>query len=166
MTSTGAEYADSGGASRFFQQTTWDADLDGPSFQYVAKPSKKERNAGLDNLEKKPAGVKNSSGRGFSESDPHKEIKAQNFHPTVKPVALMRYLVRLVTPPGGTVLEPFAGSGTTMVAAILEGFQPVGIELTADYVPIIEGRLAWALEQAAAQQVVVAPPDDQPTLFD
>ncbi len=59
----------------------------------------------------------------------------------------MRYLVRLVTPPGGTVLEPFAGSGTTLVAAILEGFDAIGCELTDDYLPIIQGRIAWAEEQ-------------------
>jgi site-specific DNA-methyltransferase (adenine-specific) len=59
----------------------------------------------------------------------------------------MRYLVRLVTPPGGTVLEPFAGSGTTLAAAILEGFDVIGCELTDDYLPIIEGRIAWAEEQ-------------------
>jgi site-specific DNA-methyltransferase (adenine-specific) len=59
----------------------------------------------------------------------------------------MRYLVRLVTPPGGTVLEPFAGSGTTLAAAILEGFDSIGCELTDDYLPIIEGRIAWAEEQ-------------------
>jgi site-specific DNA-methyltransferase (adenine-specific) len=61
----------------------------------------------------------------------------------------MRYLVRLVTPPGGTVLEPFAGSGTTLVAAILEGFDAIGCELTADYLPIIEGRIAWAQQERA-----------------
>jgi DNA modification methylase len=61
----------------------------------------------------------------------------------------MRYLVRLVTPPGGTVLEPFAGSGTTLAAAILEGFDAIGCELTADYLPIIEGRIAWAQQERA-----------------
>jgi DNA modification methylase len=70
-----------------------------------------------------------------------------NFHPTVKPIALMRYLVRLVTPAGGVVLDPFAGSGTTLVAAVLEGVRGVGIEMTEDYLPIIEGRLAWASEK-------------------
>lgn len=70
-----------------------------------------------------------------------------NGHPTVKPLALMRYLVRLVTPPGGTVLEPFAGSGTTMAAAILEGFDVIGCEMTDDYLPIIQGRIAWAHEE-------------------
>jgi DNA modification methylase len=89
---------------------------------YVAKASKAERNAGLN---------------------------AANTHPTVKPLALMRYLVRLVTPPGGTVLEPFAGSGTTLMAAILEGFDAIGCELTDDYLPIIEGRIAWAQQERA-----------------
>jgi DNA modification methylase len=53
----------------------------------------------------------------------------------VKPLTLMRYLVRLVTPPGGTVLEPFAGSGTTLMAATMEGFNSIGIEMTDDYLP-------------------------------
>ena len=87
---------------------------------YVSKASKTERNTGLE---------------------------MSNTHPTVKPIALMRYLVRLVTPPKGTVLEPFAGSGTTLVAAVLEGFNAIGCELTNDYLPIIEGRIEWARNQ-------------------
>ena len=68
----------------------------------------------------------------------------------------MRWLVRLVTPPGGTVLEPFAGSGTTMIAADLEGFASIGIEREADYLPIIQARLRhWAqamtVEEATAK---------------
>ena len=62
-------------------------------------------------------------------------------HPTVKPLDLMRWLVRLVTPPGGTVLEPFAGSGTTAEACVLEGFQCIAIEREADYLPLIVSRL-------------------------
>jgi DNA modification methylase len=62
-------------------------------------------------------------------------------HPTVKPLALMRWLVRLVTPPGGTVLEPFAGSGTTVEACLLEGFQCIAIEREADYLPLIVQRI-------------------------
>jgi DNA modification methylase len=62
-------------------------------------------------------------------------------HPTVKPLDLMRWLVRLVTPRGGVVLEPFAGSGTTLEAAVLEGFRAIGIEREADYLPLIEKRL-------------------------
>jgi len=90
-------------------------------FFYCAKVSKSERNAGLEGL--------------------------PNFHPTVKPMALMRYLVKLVTPPNGTVLDPFLGSGTTAVAAILEGFNWMGCEMTEDYWPIIEARVAWAEAQ-------------------
>jgi site-specific DNA-methyltransferase (adenine-specific) len=89
-------------------------------FFYCAKASKAERNAGLEN---------------------------QNFHPTVKPLALMRYLVKLVTPPNGLVLDPFLGSGSTAVAAILEGFNWVGCEMTEDYWPIIEARVAWAQKE-------------------
>ena len=63
-------------------------------------------------------------------------------HPTVKPLDLMRYLVKLVTPPGGTVLEPFAGSGTTLEACVVEGFHVIGIELTEDYLPLIVQRVS------------------------
>lgn len=68
-------------------------------------------------------------------------------HPTVKPLDLMRYLVRLVTPPGGTVLEPFAGSGTTLEACVMEGFHAIGIELTDEYLPLIRQRLSKPIEQ-------------------
>ena len=98
-------------------------------FFYCAKANKKERNAGLT-------------------SEPK-----QNHHPTVKPVALMRYLVRLVTPPNGIVFDPFLGSGTTAVAAILEGFEWSGCEITPEYLPIIEGRVAWATEEAAQPEM-------------
>jgi site-specific DNA-methyltransferase (adenine-specific) len=70
-----------------------------------------------------------------------------NTHPTVKPLALMRYLIKLVTPLGGTVLDPFLGSGSTAVAAILEGFEWIGCEMTEDYFPIIEARVEWAENQ-------------------
>ncbi len=68
-------------------------------------------------------------------------------HPTVKPLDLMRWLVRLITPPGGTVLEPFAGSGTTLEAALIEGFACIGIEREADYLPLILSRITKSLEQ-------------------
>jgi site-specific DNA-methyltransferase (adenine-specific) len=90
-----------------------------------AKPSRAERDAGLEHLDG--------------------DIK--NVHPTVKPIKLMRWLCRLITPPNGTVLDPFAGSGTTLAAAILEGFDVIGFELTAEYMPIIEGRCKWAVEE-------------------
>jgi site-specific DNA-methyltransferase (adenine-specific) len=68
--------------------------------------------------------------------------KAKNNHPTVKPIALMEYLIKMITPKGGTVLDPFAGSGSTLVAAKKNGFQYIGIELTEEYIPIIEARLS------------------------
>jgi site-specific DNA-methyltransferase (adenine-specific) len=86
-------------------------------FFYCSKASKAERNAGLE---------------------------GPNAHPTVKPLALMRYLVKLVTPPNGVVLDPFLGSGTTAMAAVMEGFEWVGCEMTEDYWPIIESRVEWA----------------------
>ena len=70
-------------------------------------------------------------------------------HPTVKPLAIMRWLIRLVTPPGGTVLDPFAGSGTTIEAALIEGFNPVGIEMEADYLPLIQHRIDRQASQLA-----------------
>lgn len=88
-------------------------------FFYVARASKQDRNEGLDII---------------------------NNHPTVKPTALMQYLIRLVTPEGGVVLDPFTGSGSTGKAALLENKRFIGIELTAEYLPIIEGRLKHAQE--------------------
>jgi site-specific DNA-methyltransferase (adenine-specific) len=124
-------YGDTGGASRFF---------------YCPKPSKAERNAGLDKLQKADTpGV--YAGRVDGSIDGHKTTPRQNFHPTVKPVELMCYLVRLITPPNGTVLDPFLGSGTTAVAAILEGYTWIGCEMTRDYLPIIRGRIKWAQKQ-------------------
>ena len=71
-------------------------------------------------------------------------------HPTVKPLALMRWLVRLTTPPGGTVFDPFAGSGTTIEAAMLEGFDAVGVEMEPSYLPLIERRLERATTGSSA----------------
>lgn len=123
---------DSGGASRFF---------------YVAKASKRDRNEGLEDLEAQRHADRNKDDGAGGDNPRNRTNQAkQNFHPTVKPTALMRYLVKLVTPPGGTVLDPFTGSGSTGKAALLEGFEFVGVELTEDYLPIIEGRLKWALE--------------------
>ena len=72
-------------------------------------------------------------------------------HPTVKPLALMRWLVRMVTPPGGTVLDPFAGSGTTLEAAMLEGFNVTGVEREADYLPLIRARIERATAEMEAR---------------
>ena len=73
-------------------------------------------------------------------------------HPTVKPLALMRWLVRLVTPPSGVVLDPFAGSGTTLEAAVLEGFNAVGIEMTEEYLPLIQARLDRATSSNSTEE--------------
>lgn len=79
-------------------------------------------------------------------------------HPTVKPLAIMRWLIRLVTPPGGTVLDPFAGSGTTIEAAQHAGHRAIGIELTDEYLPLIIHRL----ERADSPEEAPTPPEKAP----
>jgi hypothetical protein len=106
---------DSGGASRFFPAFEW-AEEDFAPFLYCAKPDTSERQAGL------PPRVKND-------------------HPTVKPIALMRWLCRLVTPKGGIVLDPFAGSGTTLIAALRDNFRAHGCELRAKHIEIAGARI-------------------------
>ena len=109
-------------------------------FFYVAKASKAEREAGLDGVELQSAGV--MDGRRVGSLGAITQPRA-NHHPTVKPLALMRYLVRMVTPPGGVVLDPFMGSGSTGCAAVLEGFDFVGVDLTPEYVAIAQKRIDW-----------------------
>jgi site-specific DNA-methyltransferase (adenine-specific) len=137
-----------------------DEQADASRFFYVAKASKRDRNEGLDGLEGKEIGAK---GNGLARTCatcnasvldgcdcPDRTFvnpTRQNFHPTVKPTALMEYLIKLVTPEGGTVLDPFTGSGSTGKAALLNGYQFIGIELTEEYLPIIEGRLTYANQQ-------------------
>jgi len=153
---------DKGGASRFFTQADFGAD-DWP-FVYQAKPSRKERNAGLDGLPERETLIYSEKAQGpLPQQTPSKPSARANHHPTVKPVALMRHLVRLVTPPGGTVLDPFTGSGTTLVAAVLEGFNAVGCEMTDEYLPIIQGRVEWAKQEAAR---AAEEADRQQKLFD
>jgi hypothetical protein len=107
-------------------------------FFYCPKASKSDRDEGCEALEDKEwktegACIPERSDRPFNPS--------KNNHPTVKPTELMRYLCRLITPPGGTVLDPFNGSGSTGKAAVLEGFNYVGIELNPEYVAIAEARI-------------------------
>ena len=124
-------------------------------FFYCAKASKKDRNEGLEEFEVRE--VRGGGGRvasGYDESTQHLKESArkfgavksakQNIHPTVKPTDLMRYLCRLVTPPNGTILDPFTGSGSTGKAAMLEGFRFVGIEQSAEYVEIANARIRHA----------------------
>lgn len=106
-------------------------------FFYCPKASRSEREAGL-----REAGLKTIGAMPNDPSGRPEHIPARNHHPTVKPIALMRYLTRMITPPGGTVLDPFAGSGTTCIAAGLEGFHYLGIEQDAEYVSIATARLA------------------------
>jgi len=130
-------------------------------FFYVAKASKRDRNEGLDELPETQASKMTGRSEGSAGlvriredgsigENPYagKSGAAKNFHPTVKPTDLMRYLIKLVTPAGGVVLDPFTGSGSTGKAALLDGYQFLGIEMTDDYLPIIQGRLDWAEQQA------------------
>jgi hypothetical protein len=122
-------------------------------FFYQAKASKRDRNEGLEELEAVDRQKWNGSvghrgvGDFYPDGSPRPVNPQSNTHPTVKPTQLMRYLIKLVTPEGGVVLDPFTGSGSTGKAALLDGFQFVGVELTEEYLPIIEGRLRWASER-------------------
>lgn len=138
------DYGDSGNASRFFK-----------SIIYTAKASKSERNKGCEELEE--IELRGGGGRaeqGYDDNDPEQQrlkdaaqaygavkAKKSNFHPTVKPIALMEYLIKMVTPKTGLVLDPFAGSGSTLVAAKQNGFQYIGIEMMEEYISIIKARL-------------------------
>lgn len=120
--------AQTGGASRFF---------------YCAKASKAEREAGLEHLDTRTV----TDGREVTNDTAYQRgvTERRNTHPTVKPIALMRYLVRLIAPEGGTVFDPFTGSGSTGVACALEDVAFVGAELEAEYVKIANARVEHAL---------------------
>ena len=137
-----SNYNDNDSAARYF---------------YCAKASKRDRDEGLELFDTKQCtggggigdyltDVNSCSGKFGSEKAPHK-----NTHPTVKPVDLMQYLVRLVTPPNGTILDPFNGSGSTGKAAMYENkdrnanYKYIGIELTPEYLPISKARIEYAI---------------------
>jgi DNA modification methylase len=127
------EYNDTGGASRFF---------------YVPKVGKKERNLGLDNFEdvedKGSIGLRTIGGTPLYEKGSSELINTRitkNNHPTVKPINLLTYLVRLITPPNGIVMDCYMGSGSTGIATLLEGFQFIGMEMDEDYFKIAETRI-------------------------
>jgi len=121
-----------GSASRFF---------------YCAKASKQDRNEGLEGFEyKRKADRKIADGKGGENPRNRTNTEKQNHHPTVKPTELMRYLVRLITPKNGIVLDCFMGSGSTGKACALEGFNFVGIELDKDYCEIAKARIDKAIE--------------------
>jgi site-specific DNA-methyltransferase (adenine-specific) len=129
---------------------------------YVAKPARKEKEAGLDHLPLKTAGEatggreEGSAGLNSPRAGAGRTSGARNHHPTTKGIDLMRYLARLITRPGGLVLDPFAGSGTTGCAAALEGFNFIGIEKEAEYAEIARARIAhWRGKEVSKPQDVV-----------
>ena len=122
----------SGSAARFF---------------YCAKASRKEREMGCEGMPLAPSGSLEGGNDTRNGKDQPQLKPAHNHHPTVKPLALMRYLCRLVTPPAGTILDPFMGSGTTLIAAEQEGFRAVGIELNEEYCEIARRRTSGTLPQ-------------------
>jgi site-specific DNA-methyltransferase (adenine-specific) len=124
-------YGDSGSAARFF---------------YCAKASKRDRNEGLDGFEAKRDHDGRKDGGVGGDNPRNRTNNAKlNHHPTVKPTSLMQYLIRLVTPPNGIVLDPFMGSGSTGKACAYEGFDFIGIDQSAEYVAIAQARIDFAL---------------------
>jgi DNA modification methylase len=144
----GNTYSDHGGASRFF---------------YVAKPPRSEKDAGLYDLKPKTGGEATgrkdgSEGVNNPRAGAGRTGGARNFHPTVKPVELMRYCIRLITPRGGTVIDCFLGSGTTGVAARLEDRQFIGVEREADYVEINRRRISEEMHLFyGTEELIVVP---------
>ncbi len=145
----GREYGDQGGASRFYFRADWEWELSGvdPMF-YCAKASRSERDLGCEHLE-----VKCVTCRPGSDDEDDRTIqerlhgrKGRNTHPTVKPVKLCRHLTRLICRPGGVILDPFMGSGTTGVACALEGFRFIGCDSDHESVEIAAARIGHALD--------------------
>jgi len=125
------QQASEGSAARFF---------------YCAKASKRDRNEGLDGFEAKRDHDGRKDGGVGGDNPRNRTNNAKlNHHPTVKPTSLMQYLVRLVTPPNGIVLDPFMGSGSTGKACAYEGFDFIGIDQSAEYVAIAQARIDFAL---------------------
>jgi site-specific DNA-methyltransferase (adenine-specific) len=150
-------FGDTGGASRFFTVTEYgdDDDLPGVPFFYSAKASRSEREAGCGELPARSGAAAVDRAEGSAGLTPRAGAgrsapEVRNHHPTVKPLAVMRWLCRLVTPPGGIVLDPFAGSGTTGVACVHEDFLFIGVEREAEYADIARARIARATNNRKA----------------
>jgi DNA modification methylase len=143
-------YGDTGSAARFFKCCPMDdpEDEQAQSLIYCAKASQADRNEGLEGLQKieyKTHGETGADKSGNSHNTTgQRPARAENFHPTVKATSLMRWLCRLVTRPGGVVLDPFTGSGSTGKGAILEGFDFMGSEKDPDYFQIAKARIEFA----------------------
>jgi site-specific DNA-methyltransferase (adenine-specific) len=138
-------YLDSGGASRFF---------------YCAKPGRSERDIGCEDLPIRTGGeatdrVDGTDGLNSPRAGSGRTGGARNTHPTVKPLSLMRWLIRLVTPPGGVVLDPFLGSGTTAMACIPEHCGYIGIEKEKESFIIAEHRIAGMMQRQALKKLIV-----------
>ena len=110
-------------------------------FLYQAKVSKKERNLGLDSFEEKIIEGRDEGQDERSVAYKKRPIPTKNTHPTLKPINLMTYLCRLITPEGGIVLDPFMGSGSTGISARLEGFRFIGMEQDKSYFEIAQARI-------------------------
>ena len=145
---------DSGSASRYF---------------YCAKASKKDRDEGLEDFKEKilDIGDERPSGGSWERRTGKKPLPRKNIHPTVKPTELMQYLVRLVTPNDGTILDPFNGSGSTGKAVMYENkernknYKYIGIELTEEYLPISKARIEYVCKNNKTEDK-----DNQTTIFD
>jgi site-specific DNA-methyltransferase (adenine-specific) len=149
---TGSHTGDSGSAARFF---------------YCSKADNRDRNDGCENLPPRRHSDRPSDDLPGGDNPRNRtNNERSNFHPCVKPTDLMRYLCRLVTPPGGLVLDPFMGSGSTGKAAVLEGFNFVGCELDPDYLEIARARIAFAGGEEPEKPVVAAEPERQLSLMD
>ena len=142
-----------GSVARFFKTCEF-TEEDYPPFFYTAKASKSERNEGCEELEEHKivtfATANETSGKASSISEGRNTVYKNN-HPTVKPLKLMEYLIKMVTPKGGIVLDPFTGSGSTAVAAINTGRNFIGIEMDKGYCDIANKRIQEAREKLASK---------------
>lgn len=141
----------SGSASRYFKTCKFTEEETTQRFFYCAKASKKERNMGCEGLEEKS---KVFNGQSAKPSPDMKGVEqkfttqpAKNNHPTVKPIALMEYLVKLVSREGATVLDPFMGSGSTGIACVKNNRKFIGIELEKNYFQIAEKRIQNSINE-------------------
>lgn len=141
----GMRRLDTGSAARFF---------------YCPKASRADRNEGTEGLPQRQGGmVSNTSGQHLTRRDDYDPPQVGNYHPTVKPTDLMAYLCRLVTPPGGLVLDPFMGSGSTGKACMREGFRFLGIEREAEYLAIARARIEHEARRHGALSAEPLPPE-------